>query len=61
MLASLDVENLFTNVPVQDTLNIIILNVYDNHTMPPAYNTENDDAETTGGVHNPNSVQKYQW
>ena len=34
-LASLDVENLFTNVPVDDTINIILDNVYHNEYIPP--------------------------
>ena len=62
MLASLDVGNIFTNVPVLDTTNIIIQEVYDNHRMPLPYNTET----TTQGLlevctlHYPKSVQKYQ-
>ena len=34
-LASLDVENLFTNVPVQKTIEIIIDNVYNPPTIQP--------------------------
>ena len=34
-LASLDVESLFTNVPVKDTIDIIIENVYKNPNMSP--------------------------
>ena len=34
-LASLDVENLFTNVPVQETINIILDNVFNHPTLPP--------------------------
>jgi len=35
ILASLDVENLFTNVPVQETIDIIIHNVYNHGTLQP--------------------------
>ena len=35
ILASLDVENLFTNVPVNETVNIIINNIYNNPSLPP--------------------------
>ena len=35
ILASLDVENLFTNVPVNETINIIINNIYNNPSLPP--------------------------
>ena len=34
-LASLDVESLFTNVPVQETIEIILKNVYHHPTLPP--------------------------
>ena len=34
-LASLDVESLFTNVPVQDTINIIANNVYHHPDISP--------------------------
>ena len=32
--ASLDVESLFTNVPVKDTINIIVNNIYNNPSLP---------------------------
>lgn len=35
LVASLDVTSLFTNVPVEDTINIILKNVYENITMSP--------------------------
>ena len=35
MLASLDVESLFTNVPVEQTIDIILNNVYHHSTLPP--------------------------
>ena len=35
MLASLDVESLFTNVPIDDTIRIIVHSVYEHPTMPP--------------------------
>ena len=35
LLASLDVESLFTNVPVQETIDIILSTVYNHPTMPP--------------------------
>ena len=35
MIASLDVENLFTNVPVKETIEIIIENIYKNPLLPP--------------------------
>ena len=35
LLASLDVESLFTNVPVHDTIEIILNNVYRNETLSP--------------------------
>ena len=35
LIASLDVESLFTNVPVDDTINIIIKNVYNHPNIPP--------------------------
>ena len=35
MLASMDVESLFTNVPVNETIGIILENVYENPNMPP--------------------------
>ena len=34
-LTSLDVESLFTNVPVRDTINIIANNVYHHPGIPP--------------------------
>ena len=34
-MASLDVESLFTNVPVMQTIEIILNNVYSNQSMPP--------------------------
>ena len=33
--SSLDVESLFTNVPVNETINIIIRNVYHHKSLPP--------------------------
>ena len=35
ILASLDIENLFTNVPVNETIDIIINNIYNNPSLPP--------------------------
>ena len=35
ILASLDVENVFTNVPVNETIDIIINNIYNNPSLPP--------------------------
>ena len=35
LLASLDVESLFTNVPINDTIKIIIEKVYSHETIPP--------------------------
>ena len=35
ILASLDVENLFTNVPVNKTIDIILNNIYNNTSQPP--------------------------
>ena len=35
MLASLDVENLFTNVPVTETIEIFCNKVYNNPDIPP--------------------------
>ena len=35
MIASLDVESLFTNVPVMDTIDIILNNTYEHSTMAP--------------------------
>ena len=35
IIASLDVERVFTNVPIMETINIIIKNVYHHHTLPP--------------------------
>ena len=35
LLASLDVEGLFTNVPVYDTIDIILKNVYHHSTLQP--------------------------
>ena len=35
LLASLDVENLFTDIPIKDTLNIIIDAVYNHPDLPP--------------------------
>ena len=35
MLASLDAESLFTNVPVADTIDIILKNTYEHNTMEP--------------------------
>ena len=34
ILASLDVENLFTNLPVNETIDIIINNIYNNPSFP---------------------------
>ena len=35
ILASLDVENVFTNVPVNETIDFIINNIYNNPSLPP--------------------------
>ena len=35
LIASLDVESLFTNVPVERTIDIICKNVYENETVLP--------------------------
>ena len=35
ILASLDVESLFTNVPIEDTIKIIIENTYKHKTLQP--------------------------
>ena len=35
ILISLDVENLFINVPVNETIDIIIKNIYNNPSLPP--------------------------
>ena len=35
ILASLDAENLFTNVPVEETINIICKNVFNHPSLPP--------------------------
>ena len=35
LIASLDVESLFTNVPVEITIEIILKNVYEHTTRPP--------------------------
>ena len=35
LIASLDVESLFTNVPVEETIQIILDNVYNHSTLPP--------------------------
>ena len=35
ILASLDVENLFSNVPVNQTVDIIINNIHNNQSLPP--------------------------
>ena len=35
LLASLDVENLFTNVSVKKTIDVIINNIYNNPSLPP--------------------------
>jgi len=35
LLASLDVESLFTNVPVDATIAILLKNAYHHHTLPP--------------------------
>ena len=35
LLASLDVESLFTSVPVQETIDLILSSVYDHPTLPP--------------------------
>ena len=34
LIASLDVENLFTNVPVETTIEIILKNVYEHSSLP---------------------------
>ena len=41
VLASLDVESLFTNVPVRETIDIICNCVYRNETLPPLPFSEN--------------------
>ena len=38
LLTSLDVVNLFTNVPVKETIDIIIQEVYNHETLPPPQN-----------------------
>ena len=35
VMVSLDVESLFTNVPVEDTIQIVIDNVYNHHELAP--------------------------
>ena len=35
IISSLDIENLFTNIPVLETINIIINNIYHHPTLPP--------------------------
>ena len=35
VLASLDVESLFTNVPIETTIDIIIATAYNHHSLPP--------------------------
>jgi hypothetical protein len=35
MMASLDVESLFTNVPVNETIDLILKYVYENDELPP--------------------------
>ena len=35
ILALLDVENLFTDVQVNETIDIIIINIYNNPSLPP--------------------------
>ena len=35
IMASLDVESLFTNVPIEDTVQIILKQTYEHPTMPP--------------------------
>ena len=35
MIASLDVESLFTNIPVIETIDIILRNVYENDLIAP--------------------------
>ena len=35
ILASLDVESLFTNVPIEATIDIILKNVYHHESIPP--------------------------
>ena len=34
ILASLDIENLFTNIPVNETIDIIINNIYNDPSLP---------------------------
>lgn len=40
-IASLDVESLFTNIPVSQTIEIILTNVYNHSTLPPPKISEN--------------------
>lgn len=35
IIASLDVESLFTNIPVMETIQIILKNVYENPNLSP--------------------------
>ena len=35
IIASFDVESLFTNVPIEDTVQIILKQTYEHPTMPP--------------------------
>ena len=35
IIVSLDVESLFTKIPIMETIDIIIQNVYHYHTLPP--------------------------
>ena len=35
MIASLDVESLFTNIPIVETIDIILKNVYENELIAP--------------------------
>ena len=42
VLCSLDVESLFTNVPVNETIDIIINHVYNHATIPPPCIRQND-------------------
>ena len=41
MIASLDVESLFTNIPVVETIDIILRNVYENDSIAPPFILKN--------------------
>ena len=62
MLASLDVESLFTNVPVIDTIKIILENDYNSDAIaPPMHCTKEYHAWIVINLYHQDTFQEHKW